>query len=907
MSSEHDTRFLYNGHLTRMSLGAGSRVGPYEILSPLGAGGMGEVWRARDARLNRDVAIKILPDAFSANSDRVRRLEQEARAAAALNHPNILAVYDVGAQGGPPYIVTELLEGKTLREMLTDGALPLKKAVDYAIQIARGLAAAHGKGIVHRDLKPENLLVTADGRVKILDFGLAKLTEHVSDPRQGASVTRGPVTQPGIVLGTVGYMAPEQVRGLEADHRADVFAFGAILYEMLTGQRAFQRDTIPETMAAILKEEPPEEPVTAKPVPPMLVRILTRCLEKDPAARFHSTTDLAFALESLSSSSVIQASVGAHQPPSRHVGKWYRFGLAAAVAAALLFIGWLAARLSRGTAAEPSVVRFVVDPGALVTGIGVAHIAVSPDGSRLVFAAKTSGGSRLMLRNIDSAELRPVDGTNDATSPSWSPDGQFIAFIADGNLKKVGLAGGTPQIICRLPGALLPAVPIAPTWSPAGDIVFHQLTGLFRVPASGGNPLPLTHVDSAHGELFHVSPVFLPDGRRLLYISIGSTADLMAVSLDGTPPKLVARNLSGMMSFAQPGHLLFARGRALVAQRFDPARLQLQGDPIVIAEAVQVGPGLDGEHGPAAFSASTTGVLVYQNRLLSQTQLRLVDRQGRAVAEIAEPGTYETMALAPDEGRLAVGKVDPQTNAINLWVIDRARNTATRLTSAAAREDSPRWSPDGRRIVFNSNRDGVNILYEIPAAGGKETPLMPPAPGRPVIDDWSADGRFVLYHQAPYQELFALPMSRDRTPVAVATSSGVLDEATFSPDGRFVAYNSTESGKAEVYVVPFPATGARKWQISTSGGVQPRWRRDGRELFYLGPDGSMMAVDIELGAAVTVSTPRALFPTGITASANLDQYTVTGNGQQFILMQPVSDRAQFGLTFVVNWPSLLKR
>ncbi|HVH28601.1 MAG TPA: protein kinase, partial [Vicinamibacterales bacterium] len=596
-----------------MSLSSGARLGPYEIVAPLGAGGMGEVYRAHDSRLGRDVAIKVMPTAFSADAERLQRFEQEARSAAALNHPNILAVHDIGQHDGSPYIVSELLVGETLRERLNVGAVPVRKAVEYAIQIAHGLAAAHEKGIVHRDLKPENVFLTSDGRVKILDFGLAKLTQ--AEPALAglsALPTVSPNTSPGVVLGTVGYMAPEQVRALPVDHRADLFAFGAILHELLSGRRAFARDTAPETLAAILNEDPPDLGAAAAAIPPALVRIVDRCLDKSPSRRFQTASDLAFALNGLSDAS----SASRAAPPRTHRihRAWLGWGTAALLLATLAPVAY---QHLRERPSAPSPMRFQIPPVVELAVPG--NFSLSPDGRHLVFVGRGSDGiARLWIRAMDSLEVRALPGSEagDATPPPfWSPDGRFLAFDAGGRLKKLDVSGGLPQTLGEVPG-----VAVGGSWNRDGDIIIGNTAGgLLHVRETGGATSPVTVLDPARKEEFHLLPTFLPDGRHFVYLRISPSAPEASGAyigtLDAKPEEQSAERLLpyevGLTyvggTDSGPGRLLFLREGTLMAQPFDATRLALVGSPVPVAE--RVGSFRDG----GFFSASNNDVLLYRN------------------------------------------------------------------------------------------------------------------------------------------------------------------------------------------------------------------------------------------------------------------------------------------------------
>src|SRR5262245_3170560 len=571
-----------------MTRATDKQLGPYEILSPLGAGGMGEVWRARDTRLNREVAIKVLPVSFATDADRLRRFEQEARATSALNHPNILTIYDIGAQDGAPFIVSELLDGAELRAQLEQGALSARRALEYAQQITAGLAAAHEKGIVHRDLKPENLFITTDGRVKILDFGLAKLRPPQADGADTDAPTQKKITEPGVVMGTVGYMSPEQVRGQETDHRSDIFAFGMILYEMLSGQRAFHRASAIEVMNAILKEEPPELGETNTKVNPQLEKLVRRCLEKQPERRFQTAYDLGFAIESLSTPSGSRLESATALPvgtDSRRISHWLgQARLAWIVAAALLLgmVGFAWAYVARQPASDVRVFRTSILPPEKSS---FGHIAVSPDGRHLAFTAATGGLVQLWVRALDSGEARALAGTQDALMPFWSPDSRFIGFFANGRLMKIEVTGGPVQTLCDAPG------PFGGVWSRDGVILFGRLAvGLLRISATGGEVTQVTTFDRSRQEIAYSDPTFLPDGRHFLY-SIHSgqkeTRGVYLGSLDETLKRQLLDDITVIKYMAAvpgdtagvAGWLVFGRDGALLARPFDARRLEFTGEP----------------------------------------------------------------------------------------------------------------------------------------------------------------------------------------------------------------------------------------------------------------------------------------------------------------------------------------
>ena len=652
----------------------GTHLGRYEIRSKIGEGGMGEVYRARDEKLNRDVAIKVLPATFSQDTDRLRRFEQEAQAAGTLNHPNILAVYDVGTHDGAPYVVSELLEGETLRERLDTGPIAQRKAIDYAIQVAHGLTAAHDKKIVHRDLKPENLFITKNDRVKILDFGLAKLVEPAADIAQTDVPTRKVNTEPGRVLGTVGYMSPEQVRGQIVDARSDMFSFGAVLYEMLTGQRAFSGDSTVETLNAILKEEPQEFSATNRNLAPALERVVWHCIEKRPELRFQSASDVAFALEHLSGVSSLGSTatgVIAARLTSKNRERLVWIGVVALLSLAALSLALL---YLRGSSSELRVHRLsILPPEKTFLMAGQAPL-ISPDGKVLAFVAMdASGKSLLYVRPLDSLVPQPLTGTDGAILPFWSPDSRSLGFFAGGKLKKIEISGGQPTTLANAPNARGGA------WNREGVIIFCPTppAPLFRIPASGGEATPINTVDMTQGFGPRWLPNFLPDGRHYLYIaSIRNVQrELRVGSLDSNDSKLLLSVYSNAV-YAPPGYLIFRREATLMAQRFDADKLAVAGDPFPIAEDV----GFDATSYQGFFSVSDNGVLVYHSGAAGKTQFTWIDRTGKELGIVGESADQGDLQLSPDGARLAFRQVEFRTGAINIWLMDLARGTASRFT-----------------------------------------------------------------------------------------------------------------------------------------------------------------------------------------------------------------------------------
>jgi eukaryotic-like serine/threonine-protein kinase len=888
-----------------MTLSTGTRLGRYEIRSKIGEGGMGEVYRARDEKLNRDVAIKVLPATFSQETDRLRRFEQEAQAAGALNHPNILAVYDVGTHDGAPYVVSELLEGQTLRERLDTGPIAQRKAIDYAIQVAHGLTAAHDKKIVHRDLKPENLFITNIDRVKILDFGLAKLVESAAEMAQTDVPTRKVNTEPGTVMGTMGYMSPEQLRGQIIDLRSDVFSFGAVLYEMLTGQRAFRGGSRVETLNAILKEEPQEFSATNRNLAPALERVVWHCIEKRPELRFQSVSDVAFALENLSGISSLGSTatdVIAARQTSKNRERLIWIGVAAFLSLATLSLALL---YLRGKSSEVGVHRLsILPPGKTFLMAGQAPL-ISPDGKVLAFVAMdASGKSLLYVRPLDSLVPQPLTGTDGAILPFWSPDSRSLGFFAAGKLKKIEISGGQPTTLANAPNARGGA------WNREGVIIFCPTppAPLHRIPASGGEAQPIHTVDMKQGSFGpRWLPNFLPDGRHYLYVSSIRTVqrELRVGSLDSNDSKLLLSVYSNAV-YAPPGYLIFRREATLMAQRFDVDKLAAAGDPFPIAEDV----GFDATSYQGFFSVSENGVLVYHSGAAGKTQFTWIDRTGKELGIVGESADQGDLQLSPDGARLAFRQVESRTGAINIWLMDLARGTPSRFTFEQTTDFAPIWSPNGNRIVFASLRDGPPSLFQkVSNSAGNDEPLLQNfIPKLPY--DWSRDGRFIIYGVIDPKtswDLWVLPLEGDRTPIPFLQTDADERQAQFSPNGKWVAYTSIESGRIEVYVRPFPAA-AGKWQVSTDGGEQPRWRRDGKELFYLSADHKLMAVEVNTeGPTFEHHAPNALFVTrvgGIDTPG--DYYAVTADGQRFLLNDLVEEAAHTPITVVVNWTADLK-
>jgi serine/threonine protein kinase/Tol biopolymer transport system component len=892
-----------------MAIASGTRFNHYEILSRLGAGGMGEVYRARDIRLDREVAIKVLPPDVAKEADRLRRFEQEARAASALNHPNILTLYDIGAHDGAPYIVSELLEGCELREHLNDGPLPVRRAIDYALQITAGLAVAHDKGIVHRDLKPENLFVTNDGRVKILDFGLAKLKPKLGPSIDSEAQTMKPLTHPGMVMGTAGYMSPEQVRGLEVDQRSDIFSFGLILYEMLAGERAFIGLTVADLMTAILKEEPLEFSATNEQVSPALDRIMRRCLEKKPEQRFHSAHDLGLALEVVATPNT-SASVQTNLAPALQTADtpkrggwrdylgWIVAGICVLIAALALGIPWF----NRAPPAAQAV-RFKILPPDM-TSFAEISFALSPDGRMLVFCAADSNGKRMLyLRPLNSFSAQPLLGTEGAAAPFWSPDSRSIAFYSEKKLKRVEVSGGSPQMVCAAENAG------GGSWNRAGDIIIAPTGGgvLYRVPANGGAPITLTTLDQSRGEESHWLPQFLPDGDHFLYYAscrqTGQSGIYVSALSDNTTRPVLNTDFSAVYA---AGHLLFVKNGALMGQSFDDRAVKLSGEPFLIAEQVRtffIVPHL---------SVAENGTLAYQSGGTQTPQLVWFDRHGKQIGTVGEAADYSNPSLAPDEKRIAVCIRDAKTKVRDIWLFDLMRGAKSRFTFDPAEDLNPTWSTDGSRIFFSSSRKGPRDLYQKRVDAADDEEIIYASSDIKNVEAISPDGRFLLYNTNPgsndhstKNDLWFMPMDGERIPKPYLKTQFNEDQADISPDGRWIAYRSDESGREEIYVATFPQIGG-KWQISSGGGDEPRWRRDGKELFFTVGDRKVMSAEVKTNsAAFETSVPTILFETQL-GNLGRNRYVVTGDGRRFLVSARLDDPA-LPINIVLNWTAELKK
>jgi Tol biopolymer transport system component len=882
-----------------LALIPGTRLGVYEITAQIGEGGMGQVYRATDTKLKRQVAIKILPPA-AVDSDRLARFQREAEVLASLNHPHIAAIYGLEESGGVSALVMELVDGESLDRRIARGPIPVDESLAIARQITEALEAAHEKGIIHRDLKPANIMLTHDGTVKVLDFGLAKSTDAnrgAVDLANSPTITSPPMmTDIGVILGTAAYMSPEQARGRSADRRADIWAFGCVLFEMLTGRAAFPADTLSDTIAAVLTREP-DWNLVPTPVRPAIRRVLRKCLEKDPRQRLRDIGDVRMELDEalVAPSSAGPADTGAIAAP-------VRFTWSTRIGAAVLLVA-LGATLQywRVPPVAADAVRLSLSvPGQFFTQ--PPSVVMSPDGRQLAFvSADSSGKLMLWIRALDSQGARVLPGTERADEPFWSPDGRLVGFFADGQLKTIAAAGGPVQVLATAP------VSPGATWNQDGTILFAQAgSGLRKVSAAGGvvSPVLLSHPGGGISW-----PHFLPDGRHFLYFgrSAQHSPGVYVGSLDTNDTKLILTS-EFEATYAPPGYLLFVRDETLMAQGFDAKRLEVTGEPAVVASGAWVARG----YGHGVFSAGANGALTYVNADIASTQLAWFDRSGRPLGTYGPPSRYDSPPqLSPNSPGIAVTR-GPFFRQ-DLWLLDPVRETDSRFTFDRAGSRVPVWFRDGSRILFQSARDDGRVkLYQKSASGaGGEERLADIADVN--LQDVSPDGRFVVYMIVGKEgrfELWVLPLFGDHRPFPFLQTEFNNGQAQVSPDGRWIAYTSNEAGRDEVYVQSFPTTGS-KHQISREGGAQPRWRRNGGELFYLAPDRVLMAVPVKAGAPLQIGRPTALFRTrleylGLQGPFFMAGYDVTADGQRFLL-NAAPEQVVVPIDVLLNWTAVLNK
>jgi Tol biopolymer transport system component len=886
-----------------MPLPAGSRLGPYEILAPLGAGGMGEVYRARDSRLGREVAIKVLPDHLSKNEEVRQRFEREARTISQLSHPHICAIYDVGSHEGTEYLVMELLEGETLAARLASGPLPLAQTLRYGAEIADALDKAHRQGIVHRDLKPGNVMLTKSG-VKLLDFGLAKaMTPETLPSNLTSSPTvagRADLTQDGTILGTLPYMAPEQLEGKETDGRTDIFAFGATLYEMATGRRAFSGSNQASLASAILRDEPAPISSIQPMTPNALDRVVRKCLAKDPEDRWQNAADLGSELQWIAegASQARMTSPGISLSRRRERLAW--------AAAATLFAALAAAALLHRGALRPTApaIRFGLAPpekGAFEYSIVGTFLAPSPDGSRIGYVASDpQGGRRIWVRPLSVLEARPIAGTEGASSLFWSPDGRLIGFFAGGKLKRVDLSGGAAVPICDVPGGGGMG-----TWGRGGDILFSsvQSTAIYRVSSSGGEPAEVVRADPSRGEGRLAWPWFLPDGERFLYLlRLAGNAGSLMLAEPGKPPRALMAMLSAVQ-YADPGYLVFSREGTLLGQRFDWKTGRMSGEPFAISDHVRYFLATTS----AAFALSRSGTLVYQAQ---DDVFRLVwiDRAGREVGTVGPPGGYVRFSIAPDGRRVFFDRARPGIGTPDIWSIDLERGVETRITSEVGAELAPLALRDGKGLIYSATRGTPPQMYLRDLATGEEKPLYSKPGFFQQAEDISPDGRMLAWVERSESGAFGAwtaPLSDTGKPVPLLESPFHIAQLRFSLDGRFVALISAESGRDEAYVMPYPGQG-EKSRVSLEGASLLRWSRDGRELFYLSADRQLISVPIRTTPSLQIGSPTNLFSVKEkgwqTAFGNAEScFDVSPDGKRFLASVPVVVADKLPLTVVVNW------
>jgi len=880
-----------------MTLQAGSKLGPYEVKSQLGAGGMGEVYLARDTRLGRDVAIKVLPTHLATTPDARARFEREARAISALNHPNICTLHDVGHQDGVDFLVMEYLEGESLAARLVNGALPMDEVLRVGTQIADALDKAHRQGLVHRDLKPGNIMLTRSG-AKLLDFGLARGTVlgPATDLSQSPTHTR-PLTVEGAIVGTFQYMSPEQLEGAEADARSDIFSFGAVLYEMATGHKAFEGRSQASLIAAIISQDPPSVTVAQPMAPPALDRVIRTCLAKNPEDRYQSAHDVKLQLAWVAEAGS-QAGVPA-PVAARRRGRERMTTIVAAVAT--LAAVALAALLVLRRPDPPEIVRFEVLPPSSLQFLDAPRI--SPNGRHIAYnATDSTGASRVWIRSLESMTARSLAGTDGAGRPFWSPDSRFLAFFAGGKLKKVDVTGAPPVIVCDAPSGSDGA------WSHDDVILFdgRSTDPIMRVPASGGVAVAEVVADTSTG-LDQVGwPEFLPDGKHFFFLAIGPQTALKVGTL-GSKKYVDLGPCESRIQYVRSGHIVFSRGGTLVAQRFSVGSMKLEGEPVPIAEQVTSDP-----VGSADFSISENGTLAYSTRRAQVGQLFRLDREGRHTGSFRTPGGILNLALSPDGRRVALRVLDANTRSRDIWLLDLDRDITSRFTFDPRNENYPVWSPTGDRVAYYAEAptNGEAGIYVKNASGAAQAQLVVAAQNESRPACWSGDGKQILFEtDSPERarDIWTVPAAGGEAPRPVLQTKFDEHEARLSPDGRWLVYASNESGRDEVYVQTYPdPTG--KWQVSTNGGAFPEWRGDGHELYYLASDQQLMSVPVQTSPTFMAALPqplfnaRVLFPGGASFA-----YAVSKDGATFYVIEPAGGASLPVTDVVLNWPEALKR
>src|SRR5215472_2984238 len=892
-----------------MALSPGIRLGPYEILAPLGAGGMGEVYRAKDTRLERTVALKILPAELSNDQVGKQRFEREAKTISSLNHPHICVLYDVGHQDGMDYLVMECVEGETLGQRLEKGPLPLEQVLKYGAQIADALDKAHCSGIVHRDLKPGNIMLTATG-AKLLDFGLAKPVGPLASAiTLTAATPRAPLTQEGLIVGTFHYMSPEQVEGKEVDGRSDIFSLGAVLYEMMTGRRAFAGKSQLSVASAILEKDP--EPIGAvKPTTPLaLDHVICRCLSKDPERRWQTARDLKWELNWIreSSSHLATQHTQSSKQKKRELLAWFAAGAFAAIVVAGWWFSWSQPQV------EEHRLQFKIDPppGADFLLESAGGSAISPDGRSLVFVAVSGRRTKLWLRQLDSTTARELAGTDNSQDPFWSPDSRSVGFFANGKVQRVDSLGGQPVSLADAPN------PRGGTWSSRGVILFapSAVSGIWRVPANGGPATPLTALDEAREEFTHRWPVLLPDGNRFLYLSRGEGTGIGSIyltSLDRPQERTLLVKESSTNATYSPAHgshpeyLYWGRQQALVAQVFDSSHARLMGEAIPVPGGESAA--FNGALARSSVSVSDDGTILLGTGS-DRYQLTWLNRQGNVLSTLGQPDRFGSVRISPDGLRVAAVLADSPSRS-DLWLLELARAIPSRLTFLGGIFGTGAWSPDSQQIAFHL-LSGRRVLEKSANGSGQEETLLQ-SQHTVYLNDWSPDGRYLVYTQQTADgrsELWLLPLHGDLKPEPFLKNSFNQFQGQVSPDNSWLAYSSDESGGInEVYVTSFPAAGPR-WRVSNGGGSYVRWSRNGKELFYRALDGTLMVASVQYGShGLEFDTPVPLFRVWYPSGMFAYPYDIAADSQRILALMPskVSEGIA-SLTVLVNWDAKLGR
>jgi Tol biopolymer transport system component len=887
-----------------MLLTSGTRLGPYEVQSPLGAGGMGEVYRAKDTRLDRTVAVKILPSHLSDNPDAKQRFDREARAISSLNHPNICTLHDVGHQDGIDFLVMEFLEGETLADRLAKGPLATELVLKYGIEICEGLERAHKSGVVHRDLKPGNVMLTKTG-AKLMDFGLAKASLLGATPASSLTMTISgpppdqPLTAQGTIVGTFQYMSPEQTEGKEADARSDIFAMGALLYEMVTGKRAFTGKSQASIVAAILASEPTPISTVQPMTPPALAQVVKTCLAKDPEERFQTVHDLKLQLKWIAEASASQLAAPA-QIRARRVVQKRTLVIAAAVgwilaAAALAF--FLSSRVQLEEAQRPMTASWLAPNDTEFTSVQAGALALSPDGSKLIFLTGGASDSKLWVRDVTNGTVREVEGVEQPTFPFWSPDSKYIGFFSASKLKKVAVAGGPVQIICDAPEGR------GASWSQRGVIIFtpNIFEPLYKVPEGGGTPEKITE---AKPGWTNRNPYFLPDGDHFLFIARDTGAStlpagaLYGASLSGEKPRQILVRASNVQY--SEGYLLYLRETVLVAQRFDPKSLRFSGDPKPVAEKLDYWNARD----LAAFTAAH-GTLVFRHGSLQKTQPMWVDRSGKELGRFGEPGLYRSPKPSPDGSLVGLVRTDPDTGKGDVWMVDTGRNTVSRSTFTDGTNPAYAFSPDAKRIAVTTVAgmiSGGMSIQPTNGSGNQEKLETPPASS--TVASWSSDGRYIflnLQNNTTRFDIYYFDLNGDRKLTVFLNSPANERNPVLSPNGKWLAYESDESGRYEVYVTAFPGPGG-KWQVSNGGGTAACWSSDGKQLYYHSGD-KLMSVPIQNAEKFEFGAPAAL-------PIHLNEFDALGSvapGERFPALKPLSGGQSNPQEVILNWTGTLKQ